>query len=113
MPAAGVPATFRSSTAPLYRRYASGLGTSATAVPSLEELQHLVHHLQTLRQDWASRAQTLAEERRAMGGTSVHVKQEDDARAEESDSDADWAPNDRVQRTYSRAQARRGVGVGE
>lgn len=107
MPAAGVPATFRTSTAPLYRRYASGLGASATAVPSLEDLQDLVHHLQTLRQDWASRAQTLAEERRAMGGSSVQVKQEDDTRAEESDSDADWAPNDRVQRTYSRAHRKR------
>ena len=42
-----------------------------------------------------------------MGGTSVHVKQEDDTRAEESDSDADWAPNDRVQRTYSRAHRKR------
>ena len=42
-----------------------------------------------------------------MGGTSVHVKQEDDARAEESDSDADWAPNDRVRRTYSRAHRKR------
>lgn len=107
MPAAGVPATFRTSTAPLYRRYASGLGASATAVPSLEDLQDLAHHLQTLRQDWASRAQTLAEERRAMGGSSVQVKQEDDTRAEESDSDADWAPNDRVQRTYSRAHRKR------
>lgn len=107
MPAAGVPATFRSSTAPLYRRYASGLGTSATVVPSLEELHHLVHHLQTFRQDWVSRAQTLADERRAMGSSSVHVKQEDDTRAEESDSDADWAPNDRVQRTYSRAHRKR------
>ncbi|WFD28086.1 Transcriptional regulator [Malassezia nana] len=124
MPAAGVPATFRSSAVPLWRKYTGTVGTSSNAIPSLDELSALAQHLQVLQQDAEARARTLADERpakaRAARAKARDMKSESDAfvpetsspAKSESGSDAEWAPDDvrrraSAGRTYGRGKARR------
>ncbi|WFD20280.1 Transcriptional regulator [Malassezia caprae] len=133
MPAAGVPATFRSSAVPAWRKYAGTAGTGPATIPPLEELSVLAQHLHALQQDAEARARTLADERPAKAsGTRARardIKAEDDERVpetssptkSESGSDTEWAPEDArrrasVGRTYGRGTARRkasGPGVSE
>lgn len=136
MPAAGVPATFRTSTAPLYRRYIGLAGTGSGAIPTLDELIELSQHLQSLRQDVEARARTLAEERRSSGPQNpkkqqreTQVKREEDfsldhvratgSRKTESEPEgADWSSagdmraRGNINRTYGRAGHRRRNGLG-
>ncbi|CCV00246.1 unnamed protein product [Malassezia sympodialis ATCC 42132] len=124
MPAAGVPATFRSSAVPVWRKYVGAAGTTAGTIPSVDELSVLAQHLHALQQDAEARAQTLACERPGkaseMRARGRDIKSEDDARVpetssptkSESGSDTEWAPDDArrrgsVGRTYGRGKARR------
>lgn len=124
MPAAGVPATFRSSAVPVWRKYAGAAGSSAGVIPSLDELSTLAQHLHALQQDAEARARTLAEERPSKASAtrtkSRDIKAEDDLRVpetssptkSESGSDTEWAPDEArrrgsVGRTYGRGKARR------
>lgn len=64
MPAAGVPASLRSSAVPLYRRYMGTAGLSSSSVPSVDELSELQSHLQVLGNDAHARLTALRSERR-------------------------------------------------
>ncbi|KOS13594.1 hypothetical protein Malapachy_2032 [Malassezia pachydermatis] len=114
----------------MYRRYMGTAGSSATSIPSVDELADLVRHLQALQQDALTRAQTLADERpgnsgrvSAQGagtkwkGKDTRVKEEDleaeslEPNAEGGESSGDeWEPEDsrrraNVNRTYGRQGA--------
>lgn len=124
MPAPGVPATFRTSAVPMYRRYMGAAHTEhGDSIPSVESLDELVRHLQALQADVAARAQTLAEERTSRGvrslGAAGTLRGRDTIKVEDASGTFDAGDGlgrrrTHVQRTYARADgARAKPGAGD